>query len=225
MHPKHQEAIVLRFKGESYGEIAKVLGVAKSSVSVWCKNLKLPVAIQKIIDARIQHSRTHLIVYNKKKQESVQAENKKIRKEAAEQISSLSERELLLVGAALFWGEGYKKAENIRSPHLCFANSDPDMIMLFMRFIREVMNISDERIRLAIHIHPNTNKKKAINFWAKITNIPKNSFRTMCHVSKASQGKRFYNSLPYGTLDLRVNSRQEFFRIRGWLDGLIKQKD
>jgi len=223
-HLKRQEVIALRLKGESYGKIAKILGVSKSSVSVWCRDLKLPQAIQKIIDDRIQHSRIYLVAYNQKRHESVQAENKKIRKEASQQISSLSKKELLLVGTALFWGEGYKKAENLRSPHLCFVNSDSDMIILFMRFIREVMKVSDDRIRSLIHVYPSINNKKAINFWAKITGLPKDNFCITEHISRASQGRRPYNSLPNGTLDLRINSRQEFFRIRGWLDGLIKQK-
>ncbi len=67
MHPKYQEAIELRFKGESYGEIAKLLGVAKSSVSLWCRDLKLPQSIQRILDGKLRNTRANLESYNKKR--------------------------------------------------------------------------------------------------------------------------------------------------------------
>ena len=224
MHPKYQEVIKLRLKGESYRKIAKSVGVAKSSVSGWCKDLKLPRNIQKIIESKTQAAHDQLIACNQRKHQFVQAENKEIRENAIKQISSLPKRELLLVGTALFWGEGYKKADQLRSPYLCFVNSDPDMVLLFMRFLREVVQPSEEKIKVAVHIHPNIDEKKAINFWAKITNLPKDRFRISYQISRASKRKRPYNSLPYGTLDLRINSRQYFFQVKGWIDGLMRQK-
>ncbi len=98
------------------------------------------------------------------------------------------------------------------------------MIILFIRFLREIMRIPEEKMKPSIHLYPSTNKDKAVNFWSKITNLPKDQFKSTQQVSRASQGKKPYNLLPYGTLDLRVNSRQEFFRIRGWMDGLIDNK-
>jgi predicted transcriptional regulator len=222
MHPKYQEAIKLRFKGEGYGTIAKSLGVSKSSVSGWCKNLKLPRAIQKIIEAKTKASHTQLAFYNQQKHQRVQEENKKIREETIKQISSLSKNDLLLIGATLFWAEGYKRAEYLRSPYVSFSNSDPDMVALFMRFLREILKVSEEKFTPYIHIHPNVNETKAINFWAKTAHIPKKKFRITRQVSRASKGKRPFNSLPYGTIDIRVRSRQNFYQIRGLLDGLIK---
>jgi hypothetical protein len=73
-----------------------------------------------------------------------------------------------------------------------------------------------------LRIHSNISAEKAINFWSKITKIPKERFRVSTQ-SRASQGKRPKNSLPYGTLKLSVHSRQKFYQIKGWIDGLIKQ--
>ena len=120
-------------------------------------------------------------------------------------------------------GEGYKKAELLNSPYVCFANSDPDMVRLFMRFIREVIQAPENRIRVSIHIYPSIDEKKAINYWAKVTKLPQERFCITYQISRASKRKRPSNSLPYGTLDLRVNSRQNFYQIRGWIDGLIQQ--
>jgi len=223
VHKKYKEVIKLRFKGKSYREIAKILGVSKNSVSRWCKNLRLPLAIQKIIEAKTRATRIQLVTYNRQKHQRVQAENKKIRKKALKQIQPLSKRELLLIGAALYWAEGYKKQEHYPTPRVSFVNSDPDMIRLFARFLRKTLRVPEEKFRLDLRVHPNINRKKAINFWSKVTNISSERFSVSHQISRLSQGKRPKNSLPYGTLKLTINGRQKFYQIKGWIDGLIKQ--
>lgn len=224
MHPKYQEAIKLRKRGNGYRVIAKNLGVSKSSVSGWCKNLKLSPSAKKIIEEKIKYTKDKFAAYNRQKHKFVQAENKEIREKAIKQISSLSKYELLLIGATLYWAEGYKRQEKVPSPRVSFVNSDYGMVALFMRFLREIINVPEEKFRTSIRIHPNISERKAVNFWAKVTNLPKDRFCITRQISKASKRKRPYNSLPYGTLHLCVNTRQTFFQIMGWIDGLIRQK-
>lgn len=120
--------------GLGYTKIAKITGVSKDSVSRWCKNLKLPPKVKRIIEERIKYTHQKFSAYNELRHQVVQAENEKIRENAAKQISSLSERELLLIGPALYWAEGYKKQEKYSNPCLSFSNSDPEMIRLFFLF-------------------------------------------------------------------------------------------
>lgn len=97
------------------------------------------------------------------------------------------------------------------------------MVVLFLRFLREVMLISEEKLRPIVQIHSNIDAKSAINFWAKVSGISRKCFRITHQINRASKGKRPYNSLPYGTFKLNVRGRQNFFKIKGWIDGLIKQ--
>jgi len=224
MHQKYHEAIKLRFQGNGYGIIAKSLGVSKTSVSNWCKNLELPLFAQKILEKKNQHIRKKFKLYNQRKHRFVQAENKEIIEKAIKQISRLSKRDLLLVGASLYWAEGYKRQNGLRTPQLDIANSDPALIAIFLRFLREILKVPEEKFRPKIFLHPNINKNKAIGFWSRITNIPQKGFATTSLISRASQGKRPINSLPYGTLDLRINGRQNFYKIKGWIDGLARQQ-
>ncbi len=223
MHPKYQEAIKLRLQGNSYGVIAKSLRVSKSSVSNWCKNLKLSSSARKIIENKNKHIKEKFKLYNQRKHQFVQIENKKIIEKAVKQIPLISKRDLLLIGTALYWAEGYRRQDRNRSPRVNIANSDPALISIFLRFLRKILKVPEERFKVSIRIHPNINAKSTINFWSKITKIPQNRFHITTQISKASQRKRPHNSLPYGTLDLRVNSRQKFCQIKGWIDGLIKQ--
>lgn len=219
MHPKYQSVIKLRKRGKSYREIAQIAGVSKNSVSRWCKSLKLSPVAQKIIEAKTKATRIQLAAYSQRKHQLVQVENKKIRRDAAAQIHSLSRYELLLIGVALHWGEGNKKELG----RIQFVNSDPYMIALYLHFLRKVLQVPEEKFYVSIRIHPNINKQSTIKFWSKITNIPQERFHITRQISRLSRGKRPRNSLPYGTLDLRTCSRQKFQQIKGWIDGLIKQ--
>jgi len=184
--------------------------------------LKLPIYAQKILEKKNNYPKELFRKYNKLKARKVQLENQKIKKEAASEIHPLSKYELLLVGATLYWGEGYK-SERSRSKGVQLSNSDPYLVALFLRFLREIIGISEERLKVSIRVHPNINEKEVVKFWSEVTAVPRERFRITRQISRASEGKRPRNSLPYGTLDLRVNSRQKFYQIKGWIEGLLKQ--
>lgn len=224
MHPKRQEAFKLRLAGKSYSEIAKTLDVSKGSLSLWFKSLKLPRTAQKLLEEKMRFAREHgLFENNRRRTQAIKVENQRIRQTAAAGINPLSEYELLLVGAAPYWAEGYNRQDKVVSPCISFGNSNPDMVVLFLHFLREVIRTPEEKLRPFVQIHHNIDAGSAVKFWAKICDIPKEHFRVTHQTSRASRGKRPYNSLPYGTLKLNVVGRQYFFRIKGWIDGLIKQ--
>ena len=223
MHPKYQEVIDLRLKGKSYGEIKSLLGVPKSTLSSWLKELELPPSIKKILIKKGRAPREQLMKFNRRRTQIIKIENQQIKQVAADEIKPLSKYELLLIGAALYWAEGYNRQDKVPSPYISFGNSNPDMVVLFLRFLREVLRIPEEKLRPTVQIHHNIKPESAIKFWARITDIPKDRFLITHQTSRASKGRRPRNSLPHGTLKLNVIGRQNFFQIKGWIDGLIKQ--
>jgi transcriptional regulator with XRE-family HTH domain len=223
MHPKYQEVIKLRRQGKSYREIAKTAGVSKNSVSRRCKGLKLSKAAQKILEKKSNYPKELFRKYNQLKARNVRSENQKIKKEAAKEIRPLSKYALKLIGATLYWGEGWKRENPGKYHGICFVNSDPNMVKLFLHFLREVIQVPEEKLGVNIRIHPNIDTPSVINFWSKVTKIPKERFHISTQISRLSRGKRPKNSLPYGTLKLSVNDRRKFQQIKGWIDGLIRQ--
>lgn len=210
--------------GKSYNEIAKDLGIGKSLLSYWLKDLQLPLEAKKILEEKSNYAKEKFQDYNRQKHERVQKENKEIREGSIKRVRILRNYELLLLGAALYWAEGYKRHAGRRpTAYLSFSNSDPDMIKLFMRFVREILKVPEEKVKPSIHIYPGIDKTEAIVYWSNVINIPNKSFRTSFMVSRASQGKRPKNLLPYGTPDLRVQSRQKFFEVMGLIDGLVQR--
>lgn len=220
----YQAALALRVQGKSYGEIREIFNVPKSTLSNWFSGLDLSKEAKKILKTKTKNGYLKLVEFNKTRTIEIKKENEDIRKNYESRINKLNNRELMILGAALYWGEGYKNF-NLKSgayPYICFSNSDPLMHKVFVPFLERILKITKNRIKGQVMIYPNINPQKAVQYWQGITQIPVENFRTQLTVSRASQGKRPWNLLPYGTLQLRVSQRQEFFKIRGLMDGIIK---
>ncbi|KKR04128.1 MAG: hypothetical protein UT32_C0034G0008 [Parcubacteria group bacterium GW2011_GWC2_39_14] len=224
-----QQAIKLRSAGKSYNEISRTLGIPKSTLSGWFASLQLSKKAQARIKKRVNEGSMRGIIKRNKNQTNLAQQRALLnRTVATSEIKNLTQKELKLVGAALYWAEGYKrliiKNGKERTYHpVSFANSDPNLIKLFLRFLREICHVSDQQIMAEIRIYQHMNEKNLIEFWQKITNLPRKNFqKTYYGVSKSSQGKRPFNRLPYGTIAIRINSTVLFHKIMGWIDGLAK---
>ena len=135
-------------------------------------------------------------------------------------INILSKKDILLIGTALYWGEGFKKTRWTVS----FSNSDPLMIKFIMKFFIEVCRIPKEKIKATVQTHPNVTDENAINYWSEISKIPLCQFRK-CYtrLSPSSKQKRPINTLPFGTLRLSIGDYKTINKIKGWIQGISEK--
>jgi len=229
MRSDREKALSLRLQGHSYNEIGVKLGVPKATLSGWFTGLVLSEKAQERIRKRVHEgSLRGLIKKNRLQTHRAQQAAAEIRKHARNQIKTLSKKDLLLIGAALYWAEGYKrpiiKNGRERTFHtISFSNADPQMVRGFIKFLKEILEIPESRIYASIRIFEHISEKEALAYWEKITNLPKENFRKSYYgISKSSLGKRPYNRLPYGTIQVTVGDTKNFHRIMGWIEGIGK---
>jgi hypothetical protein len=220
-------ALKYRLQGKSYNEITKLLGVPKSTLSGWFSGLQLSETAIKRLRAKVYEGSLRGLIKKNKLQTLVAQKNARmIRLTAADEIKNLSKKELLLLGAGLYWGEGYKrtiiKNGKTKTYHpVSLSNSDPKLIAAFLKFLREICQIKEEKLHAGLRIYQHQNAEQLLQFWTKLTKIPKERFEKFYYgVSKSSLGKRPFNILPYGTLQIRVNSTNTYHKIMGWIDGI-----
>jgi hypothetical protein len=216
-------AIKLRKEGKSYSEILRLLNLpSKGTLSLWFKNIKLNRQEESRLSKNMKLAVDRgLHKFNEIRSKRILEENIQAGIEGSGEIKKISKRELMLIGATLYWGEGSKADYEWSSKAIIFTNSDPNMIVVFMRFIREIWNIGEKRIRAGIHIYSNIKPDEAKKYWAEIMKLPIDRFYIVNQVSKASQNKRPLNILPYGTAVIKVNSRKFFYKIKGMIKGIV----
>ena len=217
-------AVRLRKQGNSYNQINKKLGLPKSTLSTWLKDIKISDTAEKKISRRAHlKSTTALIKRNKLQTELADERASQIRKIACKETEKLLNNKLFIAAIALYWAEGYKKgAQGSKWKCVDFANSDPQMVKMMMLFFRTICKAKDSCIKAQLIAHKNVNIAKSINYWSKITEISKsNFFISSVAANKNSKGKR-RNTLEHGTIHIRIYSVELFFKIIGWIDGVKK---
>ena len=223
MRKERDESIVLRKKGYSYAQIGKILNLPKSTLSYWLRDVRISKEARNILEMRSYKISTEaLILRNKNQTVLAAARADAIRSTARKEFDNLKSSDLFLAGINLYWAEGYKKgAHGSKWKCVDFANSDPEMISLMMKFFQKACGISIVKIRAQLIAHENVDIECAVNYWAEITKIPKEHFiKTSVPVIRKSKNKRKNCNLTHGTLHIRINDVSFFFRIIGWIDGL-----
>ncbi|PIR57429.1 MAG: hypothetical protein COU72_00970 [Parcubacteria group bacterium CG10_big_fil_rev_8_21_14_0_10_41_35] len=214
---ERNEAIKLRKQGMAMGEIAKKIGVSKSSVSYWVRD----IAITKQQRSKL-NANGHSVEAIEKRRIARLANTQKhrdiIKQEALIEASQLVSQPLWCIGVALYWGEGGKTQQTAR-----ISNADPTVIFTMMRFFREICEIPEEKFRGHVHTFAHTNINKSVQYWSTVSDIPTTRFyKTYCKPSSASRQKR--DTLPYGTVQIYVHDSDFFFRLIAWIEYLKNNK-
>lgn len=118
-----------------------------------------------------------------------------------------------LIGLALWWAEGSKNRWRI-----AVTNSDPDVILLTLSWLREVYSVPMRKFRAHIHVHRDIGARAALRFWRRLTGIPRNQFYKT-HVKPGASRIR-EGRLAYGTCTLYVFDTKLFDEFRSKLDQL-----
>jgi len=185
-----------REKGASVKELAALLGVSRSTVSVWVRDIELTeeqqAALRRRMGGRIDGARVNT-VRGLQRRRSAQATG---RRRAREQ------EPLHVAGCMLFWAEGSRARHTVE-----FVNSDPAMIAFFVGFLRRCYGVSDSKLRITCNLFADHEERQLEieSFWLDLLDLPRSCLRksSVNRFSKYSKKKRT-NKLPYGTCRITV---------------------
>jgi transcriptional regulator with XRE-family HTH domain len=156
----------LRAEAWTLREIADELGVAKSSVSTWVRDVAFDPSSRR---SAVTHRRPRGIDHPLRRRKLAQLEQ--LRVEGLERIGSLSDREFLVAGLGLYAGDGAKGDMAVR-----FANSNPELIAFFCRWLRRFFEVEEDRLRLVLYLHEGLDLDGARLHWPEVTGIPQTQF-------------------------------------------------
>lgn len=197
---KHRARILRREHGMSIKEIARAVGVARSSVSVWVRDIDLS-AEQRAMLARRNPLFNRQI--NGAATNSANGRARRLGYQAHGRMLAARGDPFHAAGCMLFWAEGSKRRDAV-----VFVNSDPEMVRFFLEFVHRYFGVSDRDVRLRCNLFADhlERQREIEQFWLDCLGLPRSSL-LVSHVnvySKYSQKKR-QNRLPYGTSTLLVH--------------------
>ena len=211
----------MRKEGFSYSEILKKVPVAKSTLSLWLRDVGLSKRQnQKLTEKKLLASKRGGEQRRKQRIELT----KKIKEEAIKDIGKISKREFWLMGVMLYWAEGAKEKEKKPGSGVDFGNSDPKMIKFYLKWLNEVCGVNNDRISVGLYIHENSKNRldKVVSYWINETGLPKGAFNYI-YLKKHNPKTRRTNvgDNYYGLLRIKVSKSSSLTRkIAGWTEGI-----
>lgn len=162
-----ERARELRRSGQSVPEISRELSIARSTAWLITKDMVWapgPGGASR----RTEAGRRYWRAWNEQRE----VERDAGRRAAVAEVGELSDRELLLLGAVLYWAEGTKaKPWRKNDERLTFINSDPDVIRLYLAWLT-LFGVPPDRVSFRVHIHESADVAAAERYWAGVVGIP-----------------------------------------------------
>lgn len=183
-----------RESGAAISEIARLVGVSKSSVSLWVRDIQLTdEQHQALLDQNPAYNRQ---LSGWTKQAARRRAERDGYQEDGRRRARLRDADFV-AGCMLFWAEGSKKRNQV-----VFSNSDPEMARFFVDFLRKHFGLAAAEIGITCHLYADhiETQREIEQYWLEALGLPPESLRaSVVNVySKYSKRKR-KGRLPYGT--------------------------
>jgi transcriptional regulator with XRE-family HTH domain len=198
----------LRARGWSIKEIQQALGVSRSSVSLWVRDVPLTPQQQEALIERVRLGPLRAGVASAARARERRAAFQEHGRQRARDGSPL-----YASGCMLYWAEGGKRRNSV-----LLTNADPEVLSFFARFLREEFAVADDAMSVYCNLFADhlERQQELEQFWLATLQLPGTALRkSIVNVySKYSQKKRD-NKLPYGTCRLVVHNTQIVQTIYG----------
>ncbi|MBI2462750.1 MAG: hypothetical protein HYV65_00750 [Candidatus Spechtbacteria bacterium] len=106
-------------------------------------------------------------------------------------LGEISQKEKILVAAALYWAEGAKRDSSL-------INSDPELLKVFIECLYE-LGIMRNNLSMSLRIYEDINQEEAIKFWTNVTRLSKSQITSVDVLKGKKTGK-----LKYGMCRVRI---------------------
>lgn len=118
------------------------------------------------------------------------------------------ERHLKVAGLMLYWAEGTSRGRHT----VDLANSNPEMIQLFVHFLRQVYKIDERRLRVYLYCYSNQDINKLISYWSRLTRIPKLQFTKP--FIRTDYSMKWGREMKHGLIHIRYSDKRLLELIR-----------
>ena len=200
---ERDKAQSMRRNGISITKIANAIDVSKSTVSYWCRDIVLnKQQLARLLSISKHAGQASLIrIAETRRTERIKA-TKNASQKGAKDVGNLTQRDIFMIGLALYWGEGYKSGNE----ECGFTNSDPNIIRVYIHWLMSIYKIKRDDLILRVSINKihQHRKQSVLAFWSRTTNIPLSQFTATSFIQSRVEKHYTNTKLHYGTLRIKV---------------------
>jgi len=195
-----QKAIEMRLKFMSYSQIKEELGISKSTLSGWLRDM--PLSDERINELRA-NSPQRIERYRNTMKKKDDAKKEAAYEKISKMLGKFSDREILIAGLFLYWAEGGKT----RTAAVDLTNTNPDMLVFFIDWLK-LFGVKRSALKAKIHIYSDMNVERQINFWAKKLRLNKSQFYKPYVKTSKFSSITYKNGFGQGTCNVMASGRE-----------------
>jgi Putative ATPase subunit of terminase (gpP-like). len=206
---ERQRARELRAQSWTLQEIATELGVARSTVSVWVRDVDY--------DPR-PRTGGHPPGPEHPMRLRRLAELDRCHQEGLAWVGALDARDLTMFSLGLYAGEGDKGGTVVG-----LANTNPRYLRLFVTWLRGEFDIDEHRLKARLYLHEGLDLSTATLFWSRVLDIPPERFRSPHRPADRAKLRRVKH--PYGCATVTYTSSLTARRLLARVEAIASPFD
>lgn len=191
----------MRREGQSYSAIQQKLGVSKSTLSSWLKDIPLSdTRLRELRDfnpVRIEKTRQTKLLKKQTRRDSVF--------EKVKRDFKVIKTPLFKEGFYLYWGEGTKTAEYT----VALTSSDPAIIKCFVSWLL-ILGVAKADMRIKVHIYSDQVESEVLKYWSQKTTLQKRQFYKSYIKKSDAVRKTYKGTFGNGTCSVLYHDRDMY---------------
>lgn len=189
MRRDKEKAFELRKQGKSYKAIKEELGISKSTLSDWFRDIPWSRHL-KVSNTAYTRSADHIALMHKARRNQLDTLYKDAEQEAVVSYETFKKEPLFWAGLMAYAGEGDKRTKHL----VRITNTEFYIHTIFIHFAEKYLGVDRENIKCCLILYPDNNMSLCKEMWSNILKIKRENF----HKTQIIEGKEKMKRLQYG---------------------------
>jgi predicted transcriptional regulator len=216
LEEKYEQAVQFRKRGFTYSEIAKIVDVSKSTVSVWLSKKAFSKEVKKDNQLRAAKDNVKRIgLINKART----AERKRTYADAVRgaetEYRHYKKDALFIAGLMIYVGEGDNKDKRL----IRIANSRMDLHLIFIKFLIAYLGVEKSKIRFWILLYPDLDEVSCMKRWSRTLSLPVSQF----YKNQVIEGRSKKRTLHIGVGNTIIGNTVLKVKLTRWIELATKE--
>ena len=213
---QYEQAKELRKRGFTYAEIAKIVDVSKSTISLWFSRETWSISVSSDNKRRANKENSKRIsLLNTARGTQYKKSYAEAERSAVIEFKHYKDSPLFIAGLMLYVSDG-----DVVNPQLIrITSTKPDIHRIFITFASEYLGVPKEKIRFWMLLYPDLNPEKCSLFWSKKVKVPLSQF----HKYQVLEGGNIKKTTHFGVGNTLIGSTIHKRKLLKWIELCMKE--
>ena len=216
LEEKYRQAVEFRKRGFTYSEIARVVDVSVSTISVWLSKKAFSKDIKKdnLLRASKENKKRMSLINKARSAERKKTYDSAI-KNAETEYKHYKKDALFIAGLMIYVVEGDNKDKRL----IRMANARMDLHLIFLKFLIAYLGVEKSKIRFWLLLYPDLKEVTCMKRWSRYLSLPISQF----YKNQVIEGRSKKRTLHNGVGNIIIGNTVLKVKLNRWIELATKE--